>query len=206
MKKPWLTILGIGDAGYETLTPAQAALLNEAEIVIAPDRVLDALDLVNKRVEPWSGRLHEMIDDLAEKYGQSVTILATGDPMHFGIGATLLKRMKKSEIRIIPSPSAFSLAAARLGWALQDTDCISMHGRPVEQLRLFLAPHVRIIALTTDGNTPAAAAEILCEAGYGSAKITVLEHMGGANERTATFRADKGAGREFDDFNTLAIE
>ncbi len=206
MKKPWLTILGIGDAGLETLTPAQQALLEEAETVIAPDRVLDALDLGKKKVEPWSGRIHEIINDLADRRGEKVTILATGDPMHYGIGATLLRHMPKAEMRIIPSPSAFSLAAARLGWALQDTDCISMHGRPVEQLRLFLAPGARIIALTSDGKTVGAAAAMLCEAGLGAAKLTVLEHMGGADERIAALRADKTAGREFDDFNTLAIE
>jgi precorrin-6Y C5,15-methyltransferase (decarboxylating) len=206
VKKPWLTILGIGDAGLNTLTPAQQALLDEAEAVIAPDRVLDVLDLSGKNVEPWSGRLHEIIDDLADRSSERVTVLATGDPMHFGIGATLLRKIKKSEMRIIPSPSAFSLAAARLGWALQDADCISLHGRPVEQLRLFLAPGVRIIALTSDSGTVNAAAGMLCETGYGAAKLTILEHMGGKGERIVRLRADKCGEQEFDDFNTLAIE
>lgn len=206
MKKPWLTILGIGDGGADTLTPAQLALLDEAETVIAPDRVLDKIDLADKNVEPWSGRLHEIIDDLADRRGQRVTVLATGDPMHFGVAATLLRRMAKSEMRIIPSPSAFSLAAARLGWALQDAECISLHGRPVQQLRLFLAPRAKIIALTSDGATVGAAAEILCGAGHGAAKLTVLEHMGGADERIVKLRANSVGERAFDDFNTLAIE
>lgn len=206
MKKPWLTILGIGDDGTETLTPTQLALLDEAETVIGPDRVLDKLDLGTRKVEPWSGRLHEIIDDLCDRRGEKVAVLATGDPMHFGVGAALLRTMARSEMRIVPSPSAFSLAAARLGWPLQDAECISLHGRPVEQLRLHLAPGARIIALTSDGETVRTVADILCDCGYCAAKITVLEHMGGADERVVRLRADKVGEEAFADFNTLAIE
>jgi len=203
---PWLTIIGIGDDGAAGLSPAARALLDAAETVIAPERVLASTQLPGKRIEPWTGRLHETVEDLLRRRGEQITILATGDPMHFGIGATLAKRIPFEEMRIVPSPSAFSLAASRMGWALQEVDCISLHGRAVSQLQLFLAPGNRILALTSNGRTVREAARLMAEAGFGASRLSVLEHMGGEAERRVDLTADDAATSDFADFNTLAIE
>jgi precorrin-6B C5,15-methyltransferase / cobalt-precorrin-6B C5,C15-methyltransferase len=208
--EPWLTIIGIGDDGAESLTPAARALLDAAETVIAPDRVLErvlaAMTLPGKRIEPWTGRLHETVEDLVRRRGERITILATGDPMHFGIGATMARRIPIGEMRIVPSPSAFSLAASRMGWAVQDVDCISLHGRAVAQLRLFLAPGNRILALTSHGGTVRDAAKLMIEAGFWRSRMTILEHMGGAAEKRVELAASEAVGAAFADFNTLAVE
>lgn len=207
MTAPWLTILGIGDNGLAGLTPVQQALLDKAETVIAPQRVLAALDLAGKRMEPWAGKLQEAVDALIKRRGEQIVVLATGDPMHFGVGATLAKRIPADEMTVIPSPSAFSLAAARLGWALQDCACISLHGRPVEKVLVHLAPGRRIIALTSDRTTMTKVSELLCDGGFGKSLVTVLEHMGGEKERIDHFIAEEfGAGLPDCDFYTLAIE
>jgi precorrin-6Y C5,15-methyltransferase (decarboxylating) len=136
-----------------------------------------------------------------------VTILATGDPMHYGIGATLMRHIEATEMRVIPTPSAFSLAAARLGWALQDVASISLHGRSVHLLAAHLTPGNRIIALTSTGRTIGEAAEILVATGYGRSKMIVLEHMGGRSEKRIEMDADTLVSERpiFADFNTLAI-
>lgn len=203
---PWLTIIGIGDDGAAGLTPAARALLDAAETVIAPERVLASMELAGKRIEPWTGRLHETVEDLLRRRGENITILATGDPMHFGIGATLAKRIPFEEMRIVPSPSAFSLAASRVGWALQEVDCISLHGRAVSQLQLFLAPGNRIFALTSNGRTVREAAKLLAEAGFGASRLSILEHMGGDAERRIDLTASEVGESDFAEFNTLAIE
>ncbi len=203
--RPWLTIIGVGDDGTDGLTGAALAMLEDAKTVIAPERVIAELDLPGKHIEPWTGKFHDSVEKLLKRRGEPITILATGDPMHFGVGTTMARHIPPEEMRVLPSPSAFSLAAARLGWALQDTDCFSMHGRSVSKLALFLAPGNRILALTSSGDTVRHAARLLVECGFGQSELTVLEHMGGTAERQIRFVAEDADRQSFGDFNTLAI-
>ncbi len=101
---------------------------------------------------------------------------------------------------------AFSLAASRLKWPLQTVACISLHGRPVAALSRYLAPRVRILALTSLGQTVAEAAALLVSSGYGRSRMTVLEHMGGPKERLVELLPLEVSGQSFADLNTLAIE
>jgi hypothetical protein len=133
-KAPWLTLIGIGDNGLDSLTPPARALFESAHTIIAPQRVLDRIDCGEREVIAWTFGIRQTLELLMARRGTPTTILATGDPMHFGIGATLMRDLDASEMRVIPSPSAFSLAASRLGWALQDVAQISLHGRSVHGL------------------------------------------------------------------------
>lgn len=204
-QKPWLTIIGIGDNGTDGLTPLARALLDDAETVIAPERVIAELRIAGKNIEPWTGKFHDAVENLLSRRGEPITILATGDPMHFGVGTTMARHIPPEEMRVLPSPSAFSLAAARLGWALQDTDCVSMHGRSVSNLAVFLSPGNRIIALTSNSATVSEAARLLVTNGFGQSEFTVLEHMGGADEKQLRFAAADAGHHVLADFNTLAI-
>lgn len=202
----WLTILGIGDNGLESLTVEARAHLDAAAVVIAPQRVLDQVGLVGKQCEPWIGPLQQTVDHIVARRGQPITILATGDPMYFGIGATLLKHIAVDEMRVIPSPSAFSLAASRMGWALQNCSCISLHGRATSQLHAFLQPNHRILSLTSNQQTVRDVGALMETAGFGASLVSVLEHMGGADERRMTCSAAELTHYDGADFNTLAID
>ncbi|WP_422370934.1 precorrin-6y C5,15-methyltransferase (decarboxylating) subunit CbiE [Hoeflea sp.] len=206
--QPWLTLIGIGDNGLDSLTPPARRLFDQARTVIAPARVLERIECGDREVIDWTFGLQKTIELLLARRGTPVTILATGDPMHFGIGATLMRDLDPSELRVIPSPSAFSLAAARIGWALQNVSQISLHGRSVHGLSADLCTGGRIIALTSGGSTVLEAADILVARGFGASELTVLEHMGSPDERIRRIRADV-VGEErptFADFNTLAID
>lgn len=204
---PWLTIIGIGDNGLDSLTPPARTLFDAAETIIAPERVLSRLDCSGRETIAWTFGIKETIALVMARRGSAVTILATGDPMFYGVGATLMRQLDAAEMRVIPSPSAFSLAAARLGWALQDTAMISLHGRSVHGLACHVHPDSHILALTSSGQTVVEAAQILSARGYGRSEMHVLEHMGGPDERVQVMRADRIAADKprFADFNTLAI-
>lgn len=209
MPEPWLTILGVGDNGLASLTAAARAHFDIAKAIIAPERVLEAIDqadLEGKKITPWTMRVHETIRQLHETRGEPVTILATGDPFHYGIAATLARTIATDEMMVIPHPSGFSLAASRMGWALQHCDCISIHGRKVERLHPFIEPGNLILSLTSNAETIGTAAKILISRGFECSQMTVLEHIGGTRERVASFKAKEIEGRTFADFNMLAIE
>lgn len=207
-KAPWLTILGVGDDGLVSLNSSAKLLFDRAETIIAPARVLEIIDTGNKNTIPWTFGVSETIAFIKERRGEATTILATGDPMHFGIGATLRKFFDEDEMLVLPTPSGFSLAAAKLGWRLQDTAMISLHGRSVAGLVPHIQPGRQIISLTSNAKTIYAAARSLTERNFAMSKLTILEHIGGLSEKISTFSAEEllGEDKDFADFNMLAIE
>jgi len=199
---PWLTVLGIGEDG---LSPAGRALVENAELLVGGARHLAlAGESAGERLT-WQRPLSATLDAILARRPGPVVVLATGDPMWFGIGAALARRAPAREMRILPVAGAFSLAAARLAWPLESAATLSLHGRPLGLLALHVAPGARLLALSHDRRTPARAAAWLTEHGYGASRMTALAHMGGPLEARLQGRADCWTG-ESADFNTLAIE
>ncbi|WP_417675234.1 precorrin-6y C5,15-methyltransferase (decarboxylating) subunit CbiE [Roseibium sp.] len=203
MTARWLTLIGLGEDGY--ISDAARMYLAEAEVVYGSARHFELTGCLAGKEKVWPSPFSAVYDELNALRGRPVAVLATGDPQWYGIGSTLARKFSPEEIRVLPAPSAFQLAAARLGWALQDVETISLHGRPVETLNGFLYPGAKILALTSNGDTSKTVAGILAASGYGRSRMTVLEHMGGEKERIVSGTA--GAWHEtVADFNTLALE
>jgi precorrin-6Y C5,15-methyltransferase (decarboxylating) len=135
-----------------------------------------------------------------------VCVLASGDPYHYGVGAVLARHIDPAETMVVPTPSAFSLAAARLGWPLADCALVSLHGRELDRVRPHLQPGARVLALTSDGEGPAALAGLLAAAGFGASRLTVLEALGGPRERIRATTAGEFDLGTVDPLNTVAIE
>lgn len=200
----WLSILGLGEEGVAGLPPLSRGLIEGAEVVFGGRRHLElAAPLIHGEARPWPSPF-DVSGVLAER-GRSVVVLASGDPMWHGVGATLLRRMPPEEALVVPAPSAVSLAAARLGWPLEGVVTLSLHGRPVELLRPHLHPGARLLALTSDAGGPAAIAALL-RTGFSRTRITVLEAMGGARERIRATTAAEFALTDVAPLNLVALE
>jgi precorrin-6Y C5,15-methyltransferase (decarboxylating) len=202
---PWLTILGIGEDGREGLGGPARALLDGAEILIGGERHLAMVPDDGRRRLAWPTPLADMLPEIRNLRSQKVCVLATGDPLCYGVGRLLLQHFPIEEVTVVPSPSAFSLACARLGWSQPDTFCLTLHGRPAAGLQPFILPGVRLLILSHDGGTPGAVAAMLRDRGYGASRITVLEHMGGSHEGRIEATADDWARDSVADFNTVAV-
>jgi precorrin-6B C5,15-methyltransferase / cobalt-precorrin-6B C5,C15-methyltransferase len=133
-------------------------------------------------------------------------VLASGDPYLHGVGAVLARHVDPGETVVVPAPSAFSLAAARLGWPLADCALVSLHGRELDRVRPHLQPGARVLALTSDGEGPAALAGLLAATGFGASRLTVLEALGGPRERVRATTAAQFELGTVDPLNTVAIE
>ena len=200
----WLSIVGIGEDGPAGLGEAARAAIASAAFVFGGARHLELADpLISGEKRQWPSPF-DAGAVLALK-GQRVCVLASGDPFHHGVGATLARDLNPSEYTVFPAPSAFSLAAARLGWPLQDVEMVSLHGRQIEHLRPLLHPGRRVLALTSDETAPAAIARLMTELGFGSSAVSVLEAMGGPDERRTDMKAGEVADRWFGPLNVLAI-
>jgi precorrin-6Y C5,15-methyltransferase (decarboxylating) len=202
----WLSVVGIGEDGLDGLAPAARALVEAAEILVGGDRHLAMVPPDGRERLAWPSPLAALLDALAERAGRRVCVLATGDPMHYGVGVTLARRFGREAMTVVPGVSAFCLAAARLGWPLAEVTCLTLHGRPLELVIPALQPGARILALSHDGTTPAAVADRLRRHGWGPSRLVALAHMGGPQEQRIDATADTWSAKEVSDFNTLAIE
>ncbi len=203
----WLSIVGIGEDGVASLSPVARGLLSSAEIVFGGRRHLGlAASLIRGAARPWPTPFDGAATEVLRHRGRQICVLASGDPFHYGVGAVLARHIDAREMIVVPAPSAFSLAAARLGWSLPETTLLSVHGRNLDLLRPHLQPGAHIVALTSDGDGPATIAKLLTESGFGTSRLTVLEALGGPRERiSATLAAEYTLGT-VDPLNTLAIE
>ncbi|WP_428643032.1 precorrin-6y C5,15-methyltransferase (decarboxylating) subunit CbiE [Roseibium sp.] len=200
---PWLTLVGIGEDGV--LAPGSAEALSRADIVYGGARHLELAGAFSAEKRTWPSPFSSVFAELAALKGNKVAVLATGDPMWFGIGSSLLKHFSPLEMTVLPALSAFQLAASRMGWALQETECLSVHGRSVDLLRASLYPGARILTLTSNADTPRQVADLLADEGYGRSRMSVLEHLGGEKERRVEGNAESWSA-EVADFHTLALE
>lgn len=138
--------------------------------------------------------------------GERVCVLASGDPFCHGVGTTLSPHLAPEEFRAFPAPSAFSLAAAWLGWGLPETDCLSLHGKPIAGIRPHLHPGRRLLVLTSDDHGPAQLAALLTGWGFGPSRLTVLEALGGPRQRVQTTTAESFDLSGLNPLNVLAVE
>jgi precorrin-6Y C5,15-methyltransferase (decarboxylating) len=146
-----------------------------------------------------------MVEEVLAQRGHEVCVLASGDPFMHGVGTVLARHVDAQEMLAVPAPSAFSLAAARLGWALPETALVSLHGGALDFVRPHLQPGARLIALTSDGVAPAALARLLADLGFGGSRFVVLEALGGPRERVRTTTAAAFDLDDVDALNTVAV-
>jgi precorrin-6Y C5,15-methyltransferase (decarboxylating) len=202
----WLGLVGIGEDGIDGLTPAARKLVKQAALVVGGKRHLALAGPLKAETLAWPSPIENALDLIDARRGRPVCVLASGDPFFFGVGAMLMRRFDAHEMISFPAPSAFALAASRLGWSEQDCALLSLHGRPLEAIVPHLHDGARILALSWDGATPGKLAALLAARGMGRSKLTVCEAMGGGNERIRTAEAQGFALDNIAALNTIALE
>jgi precorrin-6Y C5,15-methyltransferase (decarboxylating) len=204
---PWLTVVGIGEDGWRGLSrPARQALL-AADTIFGGARHLALLPARiggERRAWPTPFTIAPVLEHRHE--GRRICVLASGDPMMFGVGTTFARELAADEFCVVPAPSSLSLAAARLHWALQDVAVVSLVGRPVAALEMQLHPGARLFVLSSDASSPAAVAELLTKRGFGASRLSVFEHLGGERERRIDHVASAWQASDVAALNLVAIE
>jgi precorrin-6Y C5,15-methyltransferase (decarboxylating) len=199
--------VGLGEDGPSGWGDEARRAVAEADLLIGGRRHLEMVqDRAGQERLPWPSPFDSACDLVLSRRGQKVCVLASGDPMLYGIGATLARRIAAEEMRVLPVASSLSLAAARLGWALQEVAVVSVTGRPVELIHPHLIPGARLLVLSADGTSPARLAGLLTARGFGDSTMTVFEHLGGPRERRIETAAAAWGDAVSADLNLVAIE
>ncbi|MES9508276.1 precorrin-6y C5,15-methyltransferase (decarboxylating) subunit CbiE [Streptomyces sp. NPDC000609] len=205
---PAATVVGIGADGWAGLPDAARAALADAQVLIGGARQLALLppSCRGRRV-PWPSPLRPAVPGLlAAHAGSRIAVLASGDPMFYGIGRALTEVLGPDELRILPHPSSVSYACARIGWPVEDTETVTLVGRPAARLAAALHDGRRVLVLSADADTPAAVAGLLREQGFGPSRLRVLEQLGGADEACLEGTADHWPHPPGDPLNIIAVE
>ena len=202
----WLSIIGVGEDGVEGLSEPARQALTDAEWVFGGRRHLRLLaSLIRGEAVVWPSPIRAAIPRIEALRGTPVAVLASGDPFHHGIGSVLAETIPVRELAVFAAPSSFALAAAKLGWAVQDAALISLCGHPVETLIPHLQPGRRLLVLSADETTPRAVATLLTANGFGVSRIAVLEAVGGPAERLRECRAGEFDLADIARLNMMAI-
>ena len=202
-----ITVVGIGAGGWPALSPEARTALQDAEVLLGSPRQLALTEsaVTGLRVA-WPSPLSEGLPRLLEEHrGRRICVLASGDPTFHGIGTTLVRLLGVDAVRVIPHPSSISLACARLGWAQDQVQVVSLVTNPVERLHPHLQPGRRVLILSRGAQTPAEVSRLLVPRGYGSSTFTVLEQLGGPSERVRTSSAADWSA-DVDPLNVIAVE
>jgi len=201
-----ITVVGIGEDGLDGLTPKARGLIDEAEVLVGGERHLSKVPVGGEQRIDWDGDFDAAFDKIEKMKDRRVVVLASGDPLHYGVGANIVRRFGADQVNVIPAPGAFSLVAADLGWPLADVKCLTVHGRALEAVTLYLTPGRRLLVLSWDGETPEKLAGLLTARGFGPSRITVLGNLGGDDETRTEGTAEKWTGETVPDLNTIAVE
>ena len=180
MADPWLTIIGIGEDGPAGLSPASRDTLAVAKVIFGGPRHLSLVE-AGERGQPWPIPF-DPTPVLAHR-GTPTVVLASGDPFWFGAGGSLMAHLQPGEWTSHPAPSTFQLAANRLGWRLEETLCLGLHAAPFARLRPVLGKGVKAICTVRDGAAVGELAHWLTTNGHPNARLTILERLGGPQER-----------------------
>ncbi|MDP9094815.1 MAG: precorrin-6y C5,15-methyltransferase (decarboxylating) subunit CbiE [Actinomycetota bacterium] len=185
MAVPAVCVVGIGADGWPSLSASAQQVLRDAEVIAGSERQLGLVaGQTGADMRPWPSPMMPAVAELVQTCrGKRLAVLASGDPMFFGIGTALVRLLAPQTVAILPSPSSVSLACARLGWPAEEIEVVSLVGRHAATLHPAVQPGRRLIVLVSGGDATRTAAALITARGYGASALTVLEQLGCPDER-----------------------
>ncbi|MFD7019271.1 precorrin-6y C5,15-methyltransferase (decarboxylating) subunit CbiE [Streptomyces sp. NPDC059161] len=204
---PDVTVVGIGADGWAGIAPRARDALAHADVIIGGARQLALLpDGCEAERVAWPSPLRPAVPGLVEAHtGRRIAVLASGDPMFYGIGRTLADVLGAPPL-VLPHPSSVSYACARLGWAVEDTEVVTVVGRPAARIAAALHDGRRVLVLSAGAATPADVAALLRDRGFGPSRMRVLEQLGSEDEQCVEGTADGWSAPPGDPLNVVAVD
>ncbi len=200
-------VIGVSAGGASCLAPELRQWIEAADVLAGGERHLGYFPQfagerlpIQHALDPWVEAVAAAADA-----GRRVVVLASGDPLFYGIGARLVMRLGAERVEIHPHASSLQLAFARVGVPWEDAAWVSLHARPFEQLRKVLGRFAKIGVLTDGCQTPEAICRWLVDAGVDEYEIAVLENLGSPEERLVRGRPETLLGETFAPLNVVLL-
>ena len=202
-----VTVIGMGMTPRD-LTAEQFEIIENAEILIGGKRLLGYFDHCSAQKKTIDKHLKDVVDFVKKQMAsRSIVVLASGDPLFFGIGAHLIKVLGGENVVIYPNISSVAAAFARIKEPWSNVRVVSLHGRNNEGVIFDALEKENVVAVLTDpNNSPARLARRLIEEEYVTFKMCVLESLGTTAERVNWYRLDRAAEMQFMDPNLVILK
>lgn len=196
-----IKLIGIGDSGVDSLSTEKKQFIEDSDVLVAGERVLAFFDTYNGKKIVIKGGLKKVVADILASQG-NIVILASGDPLFYGIGNYLASKMT---LEVYPHLSSVQLAFARHQLSWQDAKVVSLHGRSIKGLAQKINGEKKVALLTDDINTPNAIADYLLDFGFHEYRAFVAENLEGADERCRHFSLEDMRTAEFSPLNVVIL-
>ncbi|WP_438383838.1 precorrin-6y C5,15-methyltransferase (decarboxylating) subunit CbiE [Asaia sp. BMEF1] len=204
---PWLTLIGLGEDGFEALSRQAQRAIADAEVIMGGRRHLALIEGRSRaEQQPWPSPYAQAMPALQSHAGRKVVVLASGDPFFFGAGTQIVAHFGREALTVVPGRSCLTAACARLGWSVQDVSVVSLCGRAISRLVPHLQPGARLLLLSADETTPADVAAFLTERGCGQSRLHLLEALDGPDQRLRSLRACEAMPEPVARLNMVAVE
>lgn len=206
-----ISIIGMG-LSPDDLTARHLKLIKQADILIGGKRHLDHFQKLPSQKKDITGKLKEIIAFIKDimKNGEpdlSIVVLASGDPLFFGIGSLMIRSIGAEMVNIYPNITSVAAVFARLKEPWDNVKVISLHGRDQKkELLSAVATESRIAVFTDPHNNPAMVARLLLENDYPDFNICVLERLGTESEHIEWYQLCQAALKSFANPNMVVLK
>lgn len=198
-----ITLMGIDDSG--SLSEKLRKQLHDSDLLCGGERHLDFFKDFKGETYCIKGKLAELSKFIESNEGKKITVLASGDPLFFGIGAYLTKKIGAEKIHIEPALSSMQIAFARAKVSWQDAALVSVHGKPLANLD-EACQNAKVIGIFTDGeHNPSAIAHYVAEKKYGAFDAWVCQNLGGEHEKIWQGLLSETSSEEFSELNVVVL-
>ncbi|KZY38950.1 MULTISPECIES: precorrin-6y C5,15-methyltransferase (decarboxylating) subunit CbiE [unclassified Oleiphilus] len=213
-----LHVIGLGVSEQANLDEVALSALQSADRIIGSQRQLETVRwwISERQVTEQLPKLSILKGQLASYLdeGETVALLASGDPLFFGIGKWVRQSfsdLRQDQLCFHAGVSSIQAACHRLGWSLQDVEVISLHGRPLQSLTTQLKPHTCYVLLTDQNSSAHAIAKECQRRGFEMAALTVCEKLGYSDERVRLLSIDElidgeAQSQRFDPLNVVCLQ
>ena len=207
-KRHAVVVVGVGDDGCAGLSSRGVNAVTSAQVLAGGERHLAFFPQFKGERIVLKDKLSDAIDRLAQLANEhNVCVLASGDPLFYGVGAMIVNKLGAEHVEIVPHPSSMQWAFARAGLKWDDATLISLHARSREGFVTRLKRCAKAGCFTDNENTPRVLAQHMLSFGESQWKAWVCENLGGANERVRTFTLEELAACEnIDPLNVLILQ
>jgi precorrin-6B C5,15-methyltransferase / cobalt-precorrin-6B C5,C15-methyltransferase len=183
-----VTLVGIGDDGCASLSTRAFNAMSRAQVLAGGERHLGFFQQFKGERVVLKNGISQSLDRIAALADEhNVCVLASGDPLLFGIGSLIIKRLGAEHVEVLPQPTSMQWAFAKVGLKWDDAAFISVHGRSREGFLVRLKRVSKLGVFTDEENSPPRLASLMAEHGETAWQAWLCENLAGPDERVRMF-------------------
>jgi len=205
VSSPKIHIIGIGDDGLDGVTAPARALVEQADLLVGADSTLAKLPALKGKRLVVGSDLDEAVAQMAAAAKQKIVVLASGDPLFYGVARYFCDKLGKDRFDVVPHVSSMQLAFARVKESWEEAFLTNLANRPLDQVVEKIRVATKAGLFTSDEAPPQAVAKALLDRRIDYFSAYVCENLGSPDERVTQGELAEIAKQEFSPLNVMIL-